>query len=109
MGGVDLLDQTPILDIKPYLPYCDIVPEAQCKLAPEPPKKLEVIFCERTKSNSAEIEQLRNLITEVLSLDPRPAYHQDEREYGTLLSGYNVRWQIKDDVVWVLSIQHADS
>lgn len=103
-SGVDLLNHTPIIDIKPYVPYVDHVPTAVNGIASTEPTVLPVrflpqalLFCE------SYIDQhqfdIRPLITEVLQQDPRPAYHNrntQTREYGIALRDCNVRWSCLD-------------
>jgi tRNA (adenine37-N6)-methyltransferase len=105
LSGVDMLDETPILDIKPYVPYSDIVMEAAHGFAAEPPAKLKVRFSEAALQELVDLDDFRKLVEQVLSLDPRPRYHQDSREYGTALAGYNVRWRVVDGTVLVENIQ----
>lgn len=108
----DILDGTPIFDIKPYIKYSDSLPHAQSGFAQHPPSaKLEVQF---TPASERSLEQLNNeydaelraLITETLSYDPRPAYKQDEcnKEYGIQLYDLNIRWRVSRKVVEVRSI-----
>lgn len=104
VSGVDLLDGTPILDIKPYVPYTDCLPEAQHQMAPTPPSPVSVEYAPEALESLAKRDELKHLITQVLSQDPRPAYHQDEREYGTALAGFNVRWRFQDERIQVRSI-----
>lgn len=110
LAGVDLLDQTPVIDIKPYIPYSDRVSEATSgyimeKLHPE----VQVLFSdEALAACSAYLQEsgrdLQELIREVLQQDPRPAGHRSgEREYGMLLWDMNIRWQARGEVFWVLS------
>ncbi len=106
--GADLLDGTPVLDIKPYLPYADAVPEARGGFAPEAPGGvLEVVWSARAR---AECERwmtrhpdLAGLIEAVLARDPRPAYQVDdpERVYGVRLYDLDVRWSVEGGVVTV--------
>ena len=107
VSGADLLHGTPILDIKPYLPYADCIPQATGGFAgtkPEP--RLEV---------SAAREVLQGLpagkwktLREVLALDPRPSYQDDpERIYGFAFAGRNVRFQVNGSTLEVLSIDVA--
>ncbi|MBU0499042.1 MAG: tRNA (N6-threonylcarbamoyladenosine(37)-N6)-methyltransferase TrmO [Gammaproteobacteria bacterium] len=100
LSGLDLLDGTPVLDIKPYIPYADALSDASSALAPAPPgKRLAVIFdtdAEAVLAALGDGEYLRSLIAETLTLDPRPAYkgEADEKEYGMRLGGWNVRWRL---------------
>lgn len=110
--GADLVDKTPIVDIKPYVPYVDAIPDARAGYAQHTPNAaLPVHFSERAEEQ-LRIEQnttplLKTLITEVLSQDPRPAYHKERsasRTYGTALYHYNVRWRVDENRVFVEEI-----
>ena len=103
LGGVDLLDGTPILDIKPYVPYTDVIPEAHCALASSPPTPLEVIYESGTEAILRELELLE-LTTQVLSQDPRPAFHKEGREYGTFLGSCNIRWRVAGEQITVFAV-----
>lgn len=112
LADVDLLDGTPVLDIKPYLPYADSLPEARFALGTAPePLKLPVHFSATAQQRCDAIERLLQLplatqITEILQCDPRPAYQQDStRIYGVRLHQFNVRWQVLDTVIEVLDIE----
>jgi tRNA (adenine37-N6)-methyltransferase len=95
VSGVDLVSGTPLLDIKPYIPYCDSVEVGGKDLLKSgyvdgAPENLPVEW-----ADGVEVEDgLKMLITDTVAVDPRPAYHDDEREYGCLISGVNVRWQV---------------
>jgi len=102
LQGVDLVDGTPVLDIKPYIPYSDSLPDAQGGFAIGAPSSLVVEWGEGI---GTELEtDTRTLIESTLSADPRPAYQQDEsRNYGCLIDGYNVTWQVSDRCVRIIS------
>lgn len=116
--GADLLNGTPILDIKPYLPYSDSLPDAEFTLAsqierlPQP-----VIFSEAAEHacrhhGQALNQPLARQISEILRCDPRPAYKKDdsERVYGISLYGLNIRFTIGDQQIDVLGIEpHPES
>lgn len=115
IGGLDLLDQTPILDIKPYLPYVDHVPAARNDFAQEAPLPMPVRFSDAVERTCLELArssgvEWRQLIVEVLQQDPRPAYHQtdSQRVYGCRLYDRNVRWIVRQeqgvDVVDVVAV-----
>jgi tRNA-Thr(GGU) m(6)t(6)A37 methyltransferase TsaA len=113
--GADLIDGTPILDIKPYLPYTDGIAEAKGGFADRAPvASLVVEFSAAVDRQLVELAdktpELATLIRETLALDPRPAYQRDadEREYGVLLDRYNVRWRVAGDRVIVLGIELAE-
>ena len=91
--GADLMDGTPIYDIKPYLPYVDSHPEARGgfterkewqRLKVDMPGELSELLSE------PDLAALR----EALSLDPRPHYHDDDREYGMPFLGYDIRFRV---------------
>ncbi|MFT5904997.1 MAG: tRNA-Thr(GGU) m(6)t(6)A37 methyltransferase TsaA [Cryomorphaceae bacterium] len=95
VSGVDLVSGTPLLDIKPYIPYCDSVSKqggeiVQSGYVNGAPENLAVEWGDEVEVDPG----LKQLITETISVDPRPAYHNDEREYGCLIAGVNVRWQV---------------
>jgi len=110
--GLDLLDGTPILDIKPYLPYADALPQASGGFAAATPgKALELRFTPQARLQLQQWQQhypqLEALITQVLQQDPRPAQHvrQDSRrEFAMLLYELNIRWRFDAGVCEVLEI-----
>lgn len=110
LGGVDLLDGSPILDIKPYIPYADSLTYAQAGFAQQAPvSSLQIGWTDRALSQAqallADYPKLISLTEQVLSQDPRPAYHQDpQRIYGLRLWDLNIRWQASDQQIEVLSI-----
>lgn len=105
LGSVDLVDGTPIFDIKPYIAFADSEPNALCGFAQEKPLPLlEVIFSSAAQSAVQKLEEkrphLQRFITQVLQQDPRPAYQQgqvSERIYGVRLFEFNVKFQIKTE------------
>lgn len=117
LGSVDLVDGTPILDIKPYIAYADSELNAISGFAQQKPtKKLEVSFTEEVKQavrfceNFAkyDINDPLAFIQDVIAQDPRPAYQQGKltaRTYGMLLADYNICWRIdKEDPYKVIVI-----
>jgi len=99
VSGLDLVDGTLVLDLKPYLPYVEAIADGKGGFAKEAPRELEVRFSDEVILSEEE----KALIVRVLAVDPRPAYHDDERVYGCLIDGYNVKWQVKEGRVIVLS------
>lgn len=99
LSGVDMLDGTPVLDIKPYVPYVDAVPDAINRFADEPPAHLAVTFSETAEGQLAARNQpeLRELIVQLLQQDPRPSYQtpEPERTYGMQLDDDNLRWHYR--------------
>ena len=113
--GVDLVDGTPLVDIKPYIAYADSVPSASDNLddiCPIPNRN--VSFADRLKPMLAEIEKEHRdfsaLVIAVLSQDPRPAYKQkldnDDKTYRVTLYDIDVGFQITDAVVKVTELVH---
>jgi len=104
ISGLDLLDKTPIVDIKPYVPYSDALPDAQAGFAQAPPAiNLSVVFSDSAqlalKEFSEKWPELAPLIEQVLAQDPRPAYKQgknDEKIYGMTLYDLNIEWQMQN-------------
>lgn len=111
LRGADVLDGTPVLDIKPYVPYADSIPTARAGFAAASPALLSVVWQETALADAAALQlpaDLRVLIDEVLAQDPRPAYRgarDDDREYGVWLADVNVRFAVKGDAVQVLAIE----
>jgi len=99
LSGIDLLDGTPILDIKPYVPYADAIAEASNGMAAEAPDAIAVEWSEQALQQARQHgqrlgEPLAELIEQCLAQDPRPAYQTPtpERRYGTRLWDVEVRW-----------------
>ena len=104
--GADMKDGTPIYDIKPYLPYTDCHPNAQGGWT-EQTKDYNLVVQwvekEQYRSQGCAVDE----IVEILEQDPRPAYHNDEREYGIDYAGWNIRFKVMEQVVMVLQCQKA--
>lgn len=101
VSGADLMDGTPIFDLKPYLPYCDCKPEATAGFTGQLENRaLEVVFPE--EQLAAIPEELRPGLLGVLAHDPRPRYQQDpERVYGLSFGGFNVRFRVEENILTV--------
>ncbi len=102
LAGADLVSGTPVLDIKPYLPWAEARPEARGGFAPEAPPRLPVDFTAAAEAALAVREDaasLRALIIEVLAQDPRPAYRRggEARTYGVRLRDVDVRFRVLTD------------
>lgn len=125
VSGVDLLDGTPVLDIKPYIPYADSIPDANAGWAAEPIKRHEVTFNTQASTDLSDIEKqssledaksLKSFILEMLELDPRPASqqrrypvdHKDSQglEFGFDLLGFDVTYQIINNGFSVIKIKY---
>lgn len=111
--GADLLDGTPVVDIKPYIPYVDSIPHARAGFAdgaPEP--RLTVTFSEQAEQRlcqeSDALPHLRHVISESLAYDPRPAYKQDsDSRGGVRLYQFDVRFEISGTSLLVTEIVPA--
>lgn len=101
VAGVDLMDGTPIYDIKPYIPYADSHPEATEGFAKAVrDKELKVEFPEKLLQKYPE--EKRSAVVGILKQDPRPAYDTDEeRVYGVEFAGYDVRFKVTGDTLVV--------
>ena len=105
VSGADLMDGTPILDIKPYLPYADSHPEALGGFTGNVGGKvLEVDFPPNLLERVSEDK--RGALVGVLSRDPRPSYqHDPERVYGMAFAGLEVRFSVDGDVLHVRAVE----
>ena len=105
VAGADLMDGTPILDIKPYLPIADCHPEALSGFAGERESySLKVDFPEEI-SGRLPAEKLTAL-KHILAQDPRPAYQDDpEREYGFTFSAFEVRFRVENGILHVTEVE----
>ena len=102
--GADLMDGTPILDIKPYLPYADCRPEAVGGFASAPAGETLAVECLPEIWEKVPPER-REALRAVLALDPRPRYQEDpERVYGFRFAGLEVRFSVAGDVLRVREI-----
>lgn len=101
--GADLMDGTPIYDVKPYVPYADAFPDARGGFAAAPP---ETVTVECPPELLARVdESRRDALLGVLAHDPRPRYQDDPaREYGMAFGGYEVRFRAADGVLTVTDI-----
>lgn len=110
--GADLLNGTPIVDIKPYIAYSDAIPNANSGFAPQAPQRLSVEWTAAANEQSQVLisrnlldTEQQQLINELLALDPRPAYQDDEnRVYGMRYGQVNVEFQVKSEKVKVVSV-----
>ena len=108
LRGCDLLNGTPIVDIKPYIPYSDSISHAKAGFAPTAPKVLfKVQFTDKAQQQCKQFESeqnkqqqdlhvdLKKLIVQILQLDPRPSYQQQagERVYAMHLYNFDLRWR----------------
>jgi len=104
LGSLDLVDGTPVIDIKPYLPFAEALPDARASYAQEAPQAdMPVSFAPVLLPDLIQLEKryphLRDFIVEVLAQDPRPAYRKEEdagKTYAVWLLDFNVRWRVTE-------------
>ena len=107
VSGADLVDGTPILDIKPYVPYADCRPEAVGGFAGEAPSGRLTVDIPPGLARRVP-EQCRAALTGVLAQDPRPSYQDDPaRVYGFGFAGLEVRFRVGDGVLTVVDVTEA--
>ncbi len=104
ISGGDFTDGTPVVDIKPYIPFSDSIPGAKGGFAAARPPELEVAFTDEARADLSSLsEDEAAAVEETLAQDPRPAYRgDDERVYGALLYGRNVRFTVSGGKVRVI-------
>lgn len=102
--GADILDGTPIFDIKPYIAFADCHPDAVCGFTEGYKEyKLSVEFKEGLIEKIDP--DLRGAVTELLACDPRPSYQNDpERVYGVSVSGYEIKFSVNGDTLTVIEV-----
>jgi probable methyltransferase, YaeB/AF_0241 family len=115
LQGADLLDGTPVIDIKPYLPYADIKTDALGGFAPEKSAPSQVEFSELATHQAISYEKkfgrnLLSLIKQVIEQDPRPSYlsNTTDRHHGIKLWNTNIKWLAKEDHLLVTEIEVED-
>ncbi|MBU2711414.1 tRNA (N6-threonylcarbamoyladenosine(37)-N6)-methyltransferase TrmO [Zooshikella sp. WH53] len=127
LSGVDFLDKTPVVDIKPYLPYADVITDATYGYADQPldeqcPNKLQILFTADTQQFCADYQKqtgrvLGSLIQQILAQDPRPAYLRNKpvpeseqpRYHGISLWDLNIRWYYSTAGIVVDDIQFVNT
>lgn len=112
LSGIDLLDGTPILDVKPYLPYADALPDALGGFADDAPETdMTVSFSDEALGfiqQQLTYPLLASLIEKVLKQDPRPPYKKDrggEQSYGMTLYDFNIKWTVNERHNHVIAVQ----
>lgn len=109
VSGADLMDGTPIYDIKPYIRYADARPEAVCGYVDNlEERNLKVVLPSELADKIVDKSIIPALI-ETLRLDPRPSYHSDpNREYGMTFADYNIRFTVNGNSLEVSDIRHRN-
>ncbi|WP_237385870.1 tRNA (N6-threonylcarbamoyladenosine(37)-N6)-methyltransferase TrmO [Xenorhabdus sp. Sc-CR9] len=113
LGSLDLVDGTPVIDIKPYLPFAESRSEAKAGFAQDAPDaNMDIYFSPEAEcqllSHQAAHPHLKRFISQVLAQDPRPAYRNKEKEnriYAVHLLDFNVRWLVHGTMTEVISIE----
>ena len=104
VSGADLMNGTPIYDIKPYIPYADCKPQATSGFAPDAGARLRVHF--RPEAEAAFPAEKLEALRGVLENDPRPRYQDDPaRVYGMDFAGYNVKFRVENGDLTVLKVE----
>lgn len=105
--GADLLDGTPVLDIKPYLPYADNIPNANAGFALAMPNRLDVRWHASALDQAERMSpEFRAMIEDILAFDPRPAYQDEpERIYGVHIENCNVRFKVDAQRVEIVAVE----
>lgn len=117
LRGLDLLDGTPVLDVKPYVPYADALPQARSGFAvagSDTPRA--VAFSAQAQADLAAADpdgtrELRDLIVQVLAQDPRPGYmdrYPQRTDFGMMLWEFEVLWRMAGDDIRVLRVRPAE-
>lgn len=110
LGGLDLIDGTPVFDLKPYLPYAEAPDEVRAGFAEESPPRLPVVVDPAAQTAFDRLEaRARALILEALALDPRPATQRTDptRVFGADLCGHNIRFAIRAGVCHLTGISSS--
>lgn len=104
VSGADLMNGTPIYDIKPYLPYADSIEDAIGGFAPDGGKTLEIV--DESGAVNKLPKEKRAALTELLARDPRPQYHDDkERVYGMEYGDYEIKFRVDGEKLFVISVE----
>ncbi|MCL1044901.1 MULTISPECIES: tRNA (N6-threonylcarbamoyladenosine(37)-N6)-methyltransferase TrmO [Shewanella] len=114
ISGMDLLDGTPIIDIKPYIPFSDAIDNASGGIAQSAPQLIDVQFSQLAESQLAEyssenkVADLKQVVNDVLAQDPRPAYKKakaDAKIYQVALYDIDIFWHLNNDKIEVIEIK----
>lgn len=111
--GADLMDQTPIIDIKPYVPYSDSIPDAKGGFTDHiKEQKLQISFSQQAENDcqkaARKYPQIKQFISQLLALDHRAYYYKKiDKIYSTTVYDYDLKWLIKGDQVEVVSLREV--
>ncbi len=113
LSGVDFLDQTPVFDIKPYVPYSDCIIEASCGYAHGEKPEVEIVFSESVDLFCIDYfrktgRDIRQLVEDMIRHDPRPASQKGNKSsFGMLLWNVNFRWKVEEGRFFVESCEEV--
>lgn len=116
VSGSDLLNGTPILDIKPYIQYSDAIQDSISGYAQDEPSRKVVVWTQNAQLQQSQLlkqsilnKKVLDELEQVLSLDPRPAYQNDaERVYGMCFAEVNIRFTVDDQNVTVINVEQTN-
>ncbi|MHB1230456.1 MAG: tRNA (N6-threonylcarbamoyladenosine(37)-N6)-methyltransferase TrmO [Halothiobacillus sp.] len=111
ISGLDLLDGTPIFDIKPHIGFTDCPKGSDSGFAREEPFRLAVDWSEVSPEHITHLnEHQRRVIEQTLALDPRPAFHDDPmRHYGCPIFEFNVRFRVQGKTIFIINLSNMRS
>ncbi len=108
VSGADILNGTPIFDIKPYIPYSDCITDAKGSFTEETKNYKLDVFCDESLINLIP-ESKQKAFIDILSSDPRPSYHSDKsRVYGMEFAGFNIKFTVENKILSVKEISKTD-
>ena len=111
--GADLLDKTPVIDIKPYVPYSDSIADAKGGFTDQIKENLFIVNFSKEADKACEqasqkYPQIRQFIQQLLAIDHRPYYFKNiEKNYSTRVYDYDLTWKISGEQVEVVSIHFS--
>lgn len=109
LGSVDIVDQTPIIDIKPYIPYSDSYPSADGGYANvRPNTQLSVNFTPLADAQLTLLPEVKELITQVVAQDPRPAYKKNSDKhkiFGIKLHHLNINFSVEQNIATIINVE----
>ena len=104
ISGADIMDGTPVLDIKPYIPYTDSHPDAKGGFSLSPDEKQLTVTIPPELERLIPEDKLAGLIS-ALKEDPRPGYIDDDRRFGFQYAGFEIGFSVREDILTVISIE----
>ena len=111
ISGADILDGSPVLDIKPYVPYADSVAEAKSSFASAPPEKIFNVSFDKVALEQLQMAEEKNgqslglFIENLLAYDPRPANSENKKQYVTRIYDYDLKWHIRNNDLIVTALE----